>query len=108
MTMGVRTLWAIHAGKADEAEALFVSGVVALGWDRLADLSAAPDDRAVFKSKLAIAYPETKERGVPASAGQLYRFVHQVKQGDAVVYSSSRNKTVRFGRIRQRVLLRGR
>jgi restriction system protein len=33
------------------------------------------------------------------SAGQLYRFVHEVREGDVVVYSSNRDQTVRFARV---------
>src|ERR1019366_3682807 len=97
--MGMRTLWAIHAGKSGDAEPLFLGGVIGLGWEKVGDLTGAPNDRAVFKSRMAVAYPDKKEAGIPVSAGQLYRFVHEVKEGDVVLFSSNRDQTVRFGRI---------
>jgi len=73
--------------------------MIGLGWDKVGDLSGAPNDRAFFKSRMAVAYPDKKEAGIPVSAGQLFRFVHEVKEGDVVVYSSNRDQTVRFARI---------
>ena len=98
--MGTRTLWAIHAGKTGDAETLFLTAnVVALGWSKVGDLSSAPGDRESFKQRMAAAYPEAKEGGIPISAGQLFRFVHEVGEGDVVVYSSSRDQKLRFGRV---------
>jgi hypothetical protein len=94
-----RTLWAIHAGKTGDAESLFASGFIGLGWEKVGDLSGAPNDRANFKSRLAVAYPEAKEAGIPVSAGQLYRFVHEVRPADIVVFFAKSDQTVRFARV---------
>jgi hypothetical protein len=97
--MAGRTLWAIHAGKTGDAEPLFASGFLGLGWKTVGDLTSAPKDRAVFKSRLSIAFPETKEAGIAVWAGQLYRFVHELNENDIVAFFSKKDQMVRFARV---------
>jgi restriction system protein len=44
-------------------------------------------------------YPEKKPGAIPNNAGQLFRFVHEMKPGDIVVYPSKRDRQVHLGRI---------
>ena len=94
------TVWGIHAGRSGDAEALFhKSKVVALGWHNIGDLTSLPPDREQFKARLHEAYPEMKPGAVPVSAGQLFRFIHEVAQGDVVVYPSKLTRQVNLGRF---------
>ncbi len=85
------TLWGIHAGKTGDADHLFLThNVIALGWVDVGDLSKLPADREAFKARVKECYPDHKEGYFPVAGGQLFRFVHEVKTGDYVVYPSSR------------------
>lgn len=91
-----RTIWGIHAGKQGAAEELFLSKAhIALGWDKLGDLSALPDDRRAFREHFMKAQSTEKTRG----AGQLYRFVHEMREGDLVVWPSQRDQQIRLGEV---------
>lgn len=93
-------LWGIHAGKSGDADTLFFKKhCVALGWHRIGDLSSIKPDREAFKAKVAETYPEKKPGAIPNNAGQLFRFVHEMKQGDIVVYASKRDRQIHLGRV---------
>ncbi|CAN7258176.1 restriction endonuclease [Variovorax sp. LjRoot130] len=97
------TLWGIHAGKTGDADQLFLKqGVIALGWHDIGNLKALGPTREAFKDRYASVFPvaaKAKPGHVPTSAGQLYRFVHEMRVGDFVVYPSKRSKQVHLGRI---------
>ncbi len=44
-------------------------------------------------------YPEKKAGSVPVNAGQLFRFVHEIKLGDVIVYPSKQDRQVHIGQI---------
>lgn len=93
-------LWGIHAGQTGEADALFLkSSVVAIGWPRVGNIAKLPANRDGFKTAVANAYPEIKAAGIPNSAGQLFRFVHEMTIGDLIVYPSKRDRQVHLGTV---------
>jgi restriction system protein len=94
------TLWGIHAGRSGEAESLFLNRkVIALGWEAIGDLKAIGDNREAFKAYYASKYPNVKPASIPASAGQLFRFVHEMKVGDLVAFPAKRSRTIHLGKI---------
>jgi restriction system protein len=94
------TLWGIHAGKTGDAESLFIeSKRIALGWPEIGDLTNIPKTREAFKSHFLLKSPNTKPAALPGSAGQLFRFVNEMKVGDFVAYPAKRTKTIHLGRI---------
>jgi hypothetical protein len=91
--MSTQTIWGIHAGKTGDAHSLFLNrNVVAVGWTAMGDLSAIPSNRDAFKAAVAKTYPTAKPGAIPNNAGQLFRFVHEMKQGDLVVYPSKSDR----------------
>lgn len=95
-----QTIWGIHAGKTGDADNLFLNnGCVALGWQKMGNLTVIQADRDAFKNKVSEAYPEKKPRGVSNNAGQLFRFVHEIKKGDLIAYPSKADKQVHIGRV---------
>lgn len=93
-------LWGIHAGKTGDADTLFLrNNVVAIGWVKMKDLSRLAKDREAFKTAVAAAYPDAKPGAIPNNAGQLYRFVHEMKPGDFVAYPSKRDRLIHLGRV---------
>lgn len=95
-----QTLWGIHAGAAGEAHALFQNHhCVALGWAAFGDLSKLPPNRDAFKAEYDRLYPGQKPMNVAVSAGQLFRFVHEMRPGDLVIYPSKVDKLIHIGRV---------
>lgn len=98
--MAEKIVWGIHAGKFGEADSLFLdNNKIALGWSEVSDLSKIPDNRDAFKQKIKETYPNAKPGVWPNNAGQLFRFVHEMKNGDAVLYPSNKDKKVHIGEI---------
>jgi restriction system protein len=93
-------VWGIHAGKHGVADALFLNKqCIALGWNEVSDLSHLPDDRESYKTKIAEVYPDIKEGAIPNWAGQLFRFVHEMKIGDIIVYPSKIDRQMHIGKV---------
>ena len=94
------TLWGIHGGKTGDADSIFLKkNEVALGWEAMDDLSELQPTRDAFKASLMRAYPHQKPGYYPVAGGQLIRFVHEMKEGDLIVYPSKRDKRVHIGEI---------
>jgi restriction system protein len=95
-----KVLWGIHAGKTGDADSLFLEkNCIAVGWVKMGDLSPLKADRDAFKARVAEVYPEKKPGAIPNNAGQLFRFVHEMKPGDIVVYPSKSDRQVHLGRV---------
>lgn len=93
-------LWGIHAGKTGDADQLFLRhNVIALGWVDAGDLSKLPADREAFKTRVKECYPNRKEGYFPVAGGQLFRFVHEAKVGDYVLYPSKQDRSVHIAEI---------
>lgn len=93
-------LWGIHAGRTGDADSLFLKKhCIAIGWARMGDAATLKPDRESFKAKVAELYADAKPGAIPNYAGQFFRFVHEMKPGDLVVYPSKRDRLVYLGRI---------
>ncbi|WP_338692831.1 restriction endonuclease [Bradyrhizobium sp. 26S5] len=100
MTLNEINIWGIHGGRTGDADGLFLKkNCIAVGWASMGDLSALSADREAFKSKVAQVYPEKKPGAWPVNAGQLFRFVHEMKGGDIVVYPSKRDRQIHIGKV---------
>lgn len=92
--------WGIHAGHTGDADSLFLgSSRIAIGWHDLGDLSALAPNRDAFKAKVVATYPDMKPGGVPQAAGQPFRFVHEMKIGDYVIYPAKQSREIHIGRV---------
>jgi restriction system protein len=93
-------IWGIHAGRTGDADKLFLKdNCIALGWYEVGDLGKIGSDREAFKEKIAQIYPDISPGALPLNAGQLYRFVYEMKIGDLVAYPSKIDKQIHIGRI---------
>jgi len=98
--MNEKTVWGIHAGRTGDADSLFLQkNFVALGWLEMGNIGKLPADREAFKEKVKLTYPDWKPGKIPNAAGQLYRFVHELKVGDIIVYPSKRDRQIHIGEI---------
>lgn len=94
------TVWGIHGGKTGDADSLFLKkNYIAIGWAKMSDLGKLPADREAFKVRVADAYPDKKPGAIPNNAGQTFRFVHELKMGDLVVYPSQRDHQIHIGKV---------
>lgn len=98
--MTEKTLWGIHAGKTGDADSLFLKqNFVALGWLEMGDVSKLPPDRETFYQKVRATYPGWKAGKIINAGGQLYRFTHEMKVADLVVYPSKQDRQIHIGEI---------
>jgi len=94
------TIWGIHGGRMGEADSIFLKeNQVALSWDKMDDLSSLSATRDAFKEQLFQAYPGRKPGYYPIAGGQMFRFVHEMREGDLVIYPSKRDKRVHVGKV---------
>lgn len=89
-----KKIWGIHT--LDDN--LFLkNNVIAIGWSDFGDLSKIAATREAFKEHYAKVYPNDKPGAIPTSAGMLYRFIHEIKIGDYVVFPSKVDRMVNIG-----------
>src|SRR5215207_2699550 len=94
------TVWVTRAGRFSEVDTLFLKkNVVALGWDQIGNLAAIGPNRELFKARYLETYADSKPGAVPLNAGQLFRFIHEMKPDDTVVYPSKRDRLIHIGII---------
>lgn len=93
----VPIVWGIHLGEHVGSRPV-EQGYVAIGWSALGDLQQY-SDRDAFKKALAARFPNQKPGSWPVSAGILFRFMHEMKAGDIVVYPSKHNRMINIGRF---------
>lgn len=97
--MEEKIIWGIHAGKTGDADNLFVKkNVIALGWKEFGTLDGF-HTRDDFKNKYSNVYLSVSRSSIATSAGQLFRFVHEVNKGDLVVYPVKRSRQIYIGEI---------
>jgi len=94
------TVWGIHGGRTGDADSIFLKrNQIALGWEHMGDLGKIKPSRDAFKERLSSSYPGRKPGYYPMATGQLFRFVHEMAEGDLVVYPSKRDRHVHIGEI---------
>jgi restriction system protein len=101
--MSAQILWVVRAGRNDEARSLFLEEqhpVVALGWKEMPDLTNVPADRDAFKKLVAEVRPKAKRGAIPNSAGQIFRFRHEMTQGQHVLYPCKTDRLIYIGKVK--------
>ncbi|EKT76868.1 ATPase [Rhodococcus opacus M213] len=88
--------WGIHNDRPDIDP--LSDGAVRVGWDEMSDLQVVAATRDAFRSAVASAYPDEQSSNA-ASAGTLYRFVHEIAEGDIIVSPNRADRTLRIGRV---------
>ena len=85
MAAANKTVWGIHTMD----DPLFLhQNLIAIGWEEMGDLSVISASRDAYKEKYIATYPDAKKGSIATSAGMLYRFVHEVREDDYVVFPS--------------------
>ena len=68
-----------------------------MGWKEVGDLSTVEPNRESIKEAVNCAYPGRKPMSNAVSAGQLFRFLHEMQDGDFVVYPSKADRKIHVG-----------
>lgn len=89
-------IWGIHTTD----EALFLhDNIIAIGWKEFGDCSKLEPTREAYKNHYIASYPNGKKGAVATNAGMLYRFVHEMKAGDYVVFPSKSDRKINIGLV---------
>jgi MoxR-like ATPase len=92
-------VWLVRSGSDGRFESMaFDTGTVLIGWSELDDLAKLT--REEIKEELRSAYGEERAGALAMMAGQLHRFVNDVRVGDLVVMPLQKNpRHVAIGRV---------
>jgi restriction system protein len=95
----MKNMWMVRAGEnAFLIEDFKEKSYVAIGWNKLSDLSKVPD-RGKIKELLEKNYDYDKKSQLYAAAGQICRFVYDFKKGDNVLSYDPTNRVYLVGEI---------
>lgn len=97
--MDTRKIWAVRAGAAGQADTLFIEKcqIAISSADVDDDVGALPPSRRAFRDMVARLTGGANPESVPVRAGQLYRFVHEMRIGDHVIYPRKSDRTLHWG-----------
>lgn len=94
------TLWVVHIGKDDRIPLRARDeGFICIGWTTIGDLSQFPT-REKMKTAMSKAFPTWKPGKINSSYGQVFRFAHEMKIGDPVVFPIKQSREIAIGRIK--------
>ena len=96
-----RPIWGIHMARHHGMRPI-EEGFIALGWPIFGDPSQVKQTREAFRKRFAEIYPENRSGTTLAQAGTLFRFIHEMAEGDLVVFPSKPDRMVNLGRIESR------
>lgn len=88
-------MWGIHNDTLTHE--LVDDGFISIGWDELGNLNALDGGRDGIKRELALRQPNSKPRSIAGQAGVLYRFAHELSEGDIVVAPFKPDSTINLG-----------
>jgi restriction system protein len=93
-------MWGIRAGKGGEAHDLFLEeGIIALADADLGNLAELKATREAFYVAYRKANPEDTSSGSAGIGGKFFRFTHEVRVGDFILYPALVDKTVYVGTV---------
>ena len=94
-------MWVIRAGKKGEAHDFFINkALVVLKDDQMGNLEKIDPIRKAFYRAYKEMHPDATKTGSAGIGGKYYRFVHEVKTGDFILYPSLKDKQVYAGKIK--------
>lgn len=97
--MNKNQLWMVRAGEGAYLLDEFINkNIIAIGWNAIGELSSI-DKIEKIKGLIASNYPEYKSGTVNISSGQIYRFIHEFKIGDAVMTYNPSERIYWIGEI---------
>jgi restriction system protein len=96
---GHQVLWVVHIGKdAIAASRALQEGFVCIGWTDIGDLSPY-NTRDKMKAAMQKAYPSWSQNKINSCYGQTFRFAHEMKPREPLVYPIKGSTDIAIGRI---------
>lgn len=93
-------IWGFH-NPIEHEEKLIKENIISMSWKELEDLSKIePQTRDAFSKKYDEIYPESSKMSTAQCVGQLYRFVHDVKVDDYIVFPTKYNRMINIGQVK--------
>ena len=92
-------VWGVHAVQALADQVYLTKNLIGIGWHVVGDLRQLPPTREGFKARVSSLYPNKKPGYVINAASQLFRFVHEMKPSNYVVYRSKFDRQIHIGTI---------
>ena len=92
-------MWKVNAGRGSALASEFIArSVVAIGWRELGDYSQSKSKSDVLAAVVK-AYPGRTDRQNEVSAGQVWRFLSEVRVGDPVITYDPVARLYHLGKI---------
>lgn len=96
-----RNYWLVRTKGGKFFEDFYFQGYVAIGWNNInIDIADTRDKKEIIddmKNQVCELYKEEKVPGRPA--GQIYRFIKEMKKGDIVIVPNADSKYIAFGEL---------
>ena len=94
-------IWVVRGGNFGQADHIFLElNHLAISSSEVGgDVSHLPATRGAFKEAFGQADNAPRQGSIPAQAGQLYRFVHEMRIGDNVIYPRKSDRTLYWGEV---------
>ncbi len=92
-------LWVIHISNHEKiAQRAQEEGFVCIGWTKMGDASPY-NTREAMKTAMRKTWPDWSDPTVYASYGQVFRFAHEMKIGDPLVYPVKGSRELMIGEV---------
>lgn len=95
----MKTMWMIRGDAGRLYDEFRDKGVAAIGWRQIAEQAKPGVSRQALTQAYLAAEPGIKEGTAISGASQVFRFVNEVKEGDAVVTYSPATRTYLVGKF---------
>lgn len=93
------TMWMVRAGESGfRFEEFEKQGIASIGWNELGDLTAVTTRDEVL-AVVRAAFPAAKKGTIASYAGQVYRFVREIKVGDSIVSYDPSERLYLVGKV---------
>jgi len=97
--MNEKPIWGIRAGRFGEAETFSLNeNMIALGWHELGNLSGLVT-REDFKDHYASVFTSASKPQVATSAGQLFRFIHEMEIDDIIAFPGKLDRKIHLAKV---------
>lgn len=92
-----KRIWGMHS----QDDLLFLNqSVIAIGWDKLGDLSQITPNKEEIRKHYQTVYPDAKKMSVSNCVGSISRFFLEMQIGDYIVFPSKFNREINLGIIK--------
>lgn len=92
------SLWLVRAGAHGEQERVAIdNSLITIGWNDFPDLSSF--DKGQLAKLYSQIYPTAKKNTMRNQLGQVWRFVHEIKNGDLVALPLKTQSSISIGKV---------